>query len=118
MPLPLIVPLRHNSRAVQTILDNLRASSAAGGHRRNPLYFLGFLVFCAFAAKELADYVINDNLAGLPYLALLLIVGSSVVAMLNSWRSGSLFRLPSIKLATLPAAGSVANLQTQRSEFR
>jgi hypothetical protein len=40
------------------------------------------------------------------------------VAMLNSWRSGSLFRLPSIKLATLPAAGSVANLQTQRSEFR
>jgi hypothetical protein len=31
---------------------------------------------------------------------------------------GILFRLPSIKLATLPAAGSVVSLQTQRSEFR
>lgn len=93
MPLPLGVALGDNSREVQTILDNLRNPSAAGGYRRNPLFALGFLVFFVFAAKELADYVINDDMNGLAYLALVLIVGGSVVVILNNWRNGTYFFL-------------------------
>jgi hypothetical protein len=76
---------------VNTVFNNLRTSSASGGFRRNPLYFLGFLAFFAFAAHELAGYVINNDISGLAYVALLIVVGSCVVAMLNNWRNGVYF---------------------------
>jgi len=78
---------------VQPLLANFRLATRAGGYRRNPLYFLGFLAVFVFAAKELADYVINDDMTGLAYVAIVLIVGTSVVAILNNWRSGVYFFL-------------------------
>jgi hypothetical protein len=78
---------------VPTLLANLRNPAAAGGYRRNPLYFLGFLIFCAFAAKELADYVINNDTEGLAYVALVIVMGGSVVVILNNWRNGVYFFL-------------------------
>ena len=76
-----------------TLLNNLRAPAASGGMRRNPLFILGFLAVFAYSAKTLADYVINNDMNGLAYLALILIVGSSVVAILNNWRNGVYFFL-------------------------
>jgi hypothetical protein len=55
--------------------------------RRAPLT-LGILVGGAFAAYELAQYVINDDLAGLIYAALIFVVGIIVVRILNNWRDG------------------------------
>ena len=78
---------------MQPLLDNFRLATRAASYRRNPLYFLGFLVIFVFAARELADYIINDDMNGLAYVAILLIVGTSVVAILNSWRSGVYFFL-------------------------
>jgi hypothetical protein len=93
MPLPLIIRVGHNPRLVQTPHHIFRIPARTGGFHRNPLYFLGFLAFFAFAAHELAEYVINNDMNGLAYVALLLIVGSSVVAILNSWRRGIYFFL-------------------------
>jgi hypothetical protein len=47
-----------------------------------------FLIFFIFAADKLADYVIGNDLNGLAYVALSVIVGASTVAMLNNWRNG------------------------------
>jgi len=73
---------------VQNILNNLRLTSSTGGFRRNPLVILGFLAFFVFAADQLAGYVINNDFSGLAYVALAVIVGSCVVAILNNWRNG------------------------------
>ena len=74
------------------LLANLRPS-ATGNLRRNPLYIVGFLIFFIFAAKELADYVINNDMTGLAYAAIVIIVTVSVVAILNDWRNGLYFFL-------------------------
>jgi hypothetical protein len=60
---------------------------------RRPLLVFGTLVVGALAAYEMAQYVINDDLAGLAYVALCLIGGAIVVAILNSWRNGVYFFL-------------------------
>lgn len=73
---------------MQNILGNLRATSRSGGYRRNPLIILGFLAVFAFAAHELAGYVINNDMTGLAYVGLTVVVGTCVVAMLNNWRNG------------------------------
>lgn len=73
---------------MQNILGNLRATSRSGGYRRNPLVILGFLAVFAFAAHELAGYVINNDMTGLAYVGLTVVVGTCVVAMLNNWRNG------------------------------
>lgn len=73
---------------MQNVIANLRSASASGGYRRNPLYILGFLAFFVFAADKLADYVINNDINGLAYVGLSVIVGACVVAMLNNWRTG------------------------------
>lgn len=62
---------------------------ALSGHsRQHPLFLLGFLVFVAVMAYRAAGYVINDDLQGLAYVALLFIGGAFVIGMLNSWRNG------------------------------
>lgn len=75
------------------ILTNFRTTASTGNLRRNPLYLIAFLVFFVYAADKLADYVINDDISGLAYVALAIIVGSSAVAMLNNWRNGLYFFL-------------------------
>jgi hypothetical protein len=76
---------------VPPILSSLRTSATTGNLRRNPLYLLAFLIFFIYAADKLADYVINNDMNGLAYVALVLIVGVSTIAMLNSWRNGLYF---------------------------
>jgi hypothetical protein len=88
MALPLISVVGDNSASVQSFLSNLRVSASTGNLRRNPLYLIAFLIFFIYAADKLADYVIGGDLNGLAYVALLVIVGASTVAMLNNWRSG------------------------------
>jgi len=44
-------------------------------------------------AYEAAGYVLNDDLTGLTYAALIFIGGAGVVAMLNDWRNGLYFFL-------------------------
>ena len=73
---------------MQPILGNLRVSASTGNLRRNPLYLIAFLIFFVYAANKLADYVIGDDMNGLAYVALTVIVGASTVAMLNNWRNG------------------------------
>jgi hypothetical protein len=73
---------------VPPILPNLRISTNTGNLRRNPLYLIGFLVLFIFAANKLADFVINGDMTGLAYVALIVIVGACAVAMLNNWRNG------------------------------
>jgi hypothetical protein len=55
---------------------------------RRPLLVFGTLVVGAYAAYELAQYVINDDMNGLAYAAMCLVGGVGVVAILNNWRNG------------------------------
>lgn len=73
---------------MQPLSGNLRVSASTGNLRRNPLYLIAFLIFFIYAANKLADYVIGNDLNGLAYVALSVIVGASTVAMLNNWRNG------------------------------
>jgi hypothetical protein len=62
---------------------------ALSGHsRQHPLFLLGFLVFVAVMAYRAAGYVIDDDLEGLSYVALLFVAGAFVISMLNNWRNG------------------------------
>jgi hypothetical protein len=70
------------------------ASLLSSGQLRNrPLLALGTLVVGAFAAYQIAEYVINDDLTGLAYVALVLIGGAFIIGMLNDWRNGLYFFL-------------------------
>ena len=62
------------------------------GFRRLQLVF-GTLVVGAFAAYELAQYVINNDMTGLAYAGLCFAGGAIVVAILNNWRNGVYFFL-------------------------
>ena len=73
------------------LLANLRTSAATGNLRRNPLYLIAFLLFFIYAADKLSDYVLNNDINGLAYVALVLVVGTSTIAMLNNWRNGLYF---------------------------
>jgi hypothetical protein len=73
----------------------MRTASAltSGQFRRRPLIGVGLLVLGAFAAYELAQYVINDDMRGLAYAGLCFAGGVVVVAILNNWRNGIYFFL-------------------------
>jgi hypothetical protein len=58
------------------------------GSRRNPLFILGFYVLVLVAAYEAAGYIINDDFTGMIYVALAVVAGAIVVAILNNWRNG------------------------------
>jgi hypothetical protein len=60
---------------------------------RRPLIVFGTLVVGAFAAYELAQSVINDDMKGLGYVGLCFAGGVVVVAVLNNWRNGMYFFL-------------------------
>src|SRR5262249_28789364 len=61
---------------------------SSGQFRRGPLLVFGTLVIGAFGAYELAQYVINDDITGLVYVALCAIGGVIVLTILNNWRNG------------------------------
>jgi hypothetical protein len=60
---------------------------------RRLLLVFGTLVVGAFAAYELAQYVINNDMTGLAYAGLCFAGGAIVVAILNNWRNGVYFFL-------------------------
>jgi hypothetical protein len=71
----------------------IASTLASGQFGRRPLLAFGTLVVGAFAAYEAAQYVINDDMAGLAYVGLGLLGGAIVVAILNNWRNGVYFFL-------------------------
>ncbi len=75
--------------------QTMRIASAlsTGQFRRGPLLLFGTLVVGAFAAYEMAQYVINDDMNGLAYAGLCLAGGAIVIAILNNWRNGVYFFL-------------------------
>jgi hypothetical protein len=70
---------------------NLPSPTVSQNSRGNPLVILGSLVVFAIAAYTLAQYVIQGDIPGLAYVALLCMGGAFVVAMLNNWRRGIYF---------------------------
>lgn len=66
-------------------------SSGQFGRRR--LIGFGMLVLGAFAAYELAQYVLSGNMIGLAYAAMCVVGGAIVVGILNNWRNGVYFFL-------------------------
>lgn len=72
---------------------NLSALSPSTNSRRKPFLILGFFVFAVVMAYEVAGYVINDDINGLAYMALIFVGGAFVVGMLNDWRNGLYFFL-------------------------
>ena len=72
---------------------NIPAVSFSGNSARKPLLAFGFLVFAAVMAYEVSGYVINNDINGLSYMALIFVGGAFVVGMLNDWRNGLYFFL-------------------------
>src|SRR5579864_2073589 len=68
----------------------MRIASAlsAGQFGRRPLVVFGVLVIGAFAAYQLAQYVIYGDMTGLAYVAMCVAGGAAVIAILNNWRNG------------------------------
>jgi hypothetical protein len=61
-----------------------------GQFHKGPLALLiGFAIFFV-SAYGLADYVIVGDFVGLSYVGLAVIVGASVIVILNDWRTGTL----------------------------
>jgi hypothetical protein len=56
---------------------------------KNPLFVFGFFALAIFAAYELAQYVINDDMTGLAYVAMCVVGGAVVIVVLNNWRNGT-----------------------------
>jgi hypothetical protein len=73
----------------------MRIASAlhSGQFGRRPLIAFGVLVIGAFAAYQLAHYVLNDDITGLAYAAMCILGGAVVIAILNNWRNGVYFFL-------------------------
>src|SRR5271169_3395045 len=59
-----------------------------GRFRKGPLNSIGWLVVGAFAAYEIAEYVIGGDLQGLTFAGMILLGGAIVVKILNNWRTG------------------------------
>jgi hypothetical protein len=57
------------------------------------LLVFGVFVIGAFAAYEAAQYVLNDDMTGLAYVAMSIAGGAGVIAILNNWRNGVYFFL-------------------------
>jgi len=60
---------------------------------RGPLLTIGTYVVGAFAAYEVAQYVIRDDFAGLAYVGMAVVGGAIVIGILNNWRNGVYFFL-------------------------
>jgi len=58
---------------------------------KNPFYVLLAVCLFFYLAYELAQYIIGGDLISLLYLALLIVGGVAVVAILNDWRWGLYF---------------------------
>ena len=73
----------------------MRIASAlsSGQFGRRPLIVFGTLVVGAFAAYELAQYVINGDMTGLAYVGLCFAGAAVVVGILHNWRNGVYFFL-------------------------
>ena len=71
----------------------LALPTVAADFRRSPLVALTILVLFVGGAYLFAQYVVNDNLVGLAYLAMVCVGAIFVVGMLNSWRNGLYFFL-------------------------
>ena len=71
----------------------MRLASAvpSGQYGRRPMIGFGLLAGGAFAAYELAQYVINDDMRGLAYAGLCFAGGVIVIAIFNNWRNGVYF---------------------------
>ena len=66
---------------------------SSGQQGRRPLIAFGVLVGGAYAAYELAQYVLNDDMTGLAYAGLCIAGVVIVIAILNNWRNGVYFFL-------------------------
>ena len=55
---------------------------------RNPLVSFGFLIAVVYAAYQVAQAILADNLAGLGFAAVLLLGVAVFIAVLNDWRRG------------------------------
>ena len=71
----------------------LAAILASGHSRRNQRVLLATLAVGAFAAYELAEYVIRGDMTGLAYATMFFAGAVVVVAILNNWRNGVYFFL-------------------------
>jgi hypothetical protein len=71
----------------------IASALASGEFGRRRLLAFGTLVVGAIAAYEFAQYVINDDINGLAYVALCIAGGAVVVAILHNWRNGVYFFL-------------------------
>ncbi len=73
----------------------MRLASAlpSGRFQRRPLILFGILAAGVFAAYEMAEYVLNDDMTGLAYAGLCIAGAVIVIAILNNWRSGVYFFL-------------------------
>ena len=69
------------------------ALAGFGNFRRSPLAVMGFLVFFAVAAYEVAGYVLAADMTSLAFIALALAGGVIVLVILNDWRNGLYFFL-------------------------
>src|SRR5438874_1705816 len=61
------------------------------GFRTGRLTLFGILVVGAITAYQLVQYVIRDDLVGLAYAGILLVVGVIFIKILNNWRNGVYF---------------------------
>ncbi len=59
-----------------------------GHFRKSPLYSLGEVFVVFYLAYKLAQYILVGDLAGLSFLALVIVGGVVVIAILNDWRRG------------------------------
>ena len=60
----------------------------AGDFRRNPMSLLIVLILFVVGAYLFAQYVVNDNIPGMAYIALACLGATFLVGILNSWRNG------------------------------
>jgi O-antigen ligase len=67
--------------------------AGAGTSRRNQIVLIGFYLFAAVGAYEVAINIIHDDLTSQLYLLVAVIGGVIVIKILNSWRTGVYFFL-------------------------
>ena len=64
------------------------AQISSRNYGRNQLVGIGFLVAGAFAAYQLAQYVIGGDFTGLAYVGMAFLGGAILVGILKNWRNG------------------------------
>jgi hypothetical protein len=61
--------------------------------RKGPLLTIGTYIVGAFAAYEIAQYVLRGDFTGLAYVGMAVVGGAIVLGILNNWRNGVYFFL-------------------------